>query len=145
MGADWQLVRCECGRSLGVKSGGKPRCSRCNSTKFTRISEFQDSKSLSEAVAMSNLPPEIREEVSSRINSKARKSQNQQSNFASQKSRVMNAMERSTDSDGILRIKSLEVELFKLGIDGTTPEYLIGQAEIEGILMRHDENSWTWL
>jgi len=143
--ADWHHVRCECGNSFGMKSGGTGRCTRCNSSKFTRVSEFHDSKSLSDAVAKSNLPPELRDDISSRVSSKARKAQAFQSNFSNQRSRVLNAMKRSTDSKGILRIESLEAELCKLGVDGATPEYLIGQAEIEGILLRHDENSWTWL
>ena len=54
-------------------------------------------------------------------------------------------MRDATDDTGILTIESLEKELAKTGIDETSSQYLIGQAEVEGILVRHDAESWAWL
>ncbi len=145
MSTTWQHVRCECGNSYGMKIGANGKCSRCDSSKFTKISEFDDPQMLSEAVAKSNLPEELRDDISARVENKERKARVFKSNYGSEKTRVMNAMKRSTDSNGILRIDTLEAELQKLGVIHSSPELLIGQAEIEGILMRHEENSWTWL
>ncbi|MFL2974833.1 MAG: hypothetical protein ACJZ42_00745 [Candidatus Thalassarchaeaceae archaeon] len=54
-------------------------------------------------------------------------------------------MHDATDRHGILTIASLERELTKKGISELSSEHLIGQAEMEGILLRHGDDSWSWL
>ncbi len=54
-------------------------------------------------------------------------------------------MRDATDHTGILTIESLEKELAKMDIYEATSHHLIGQAEIEGILIRNGPETWSWL
>jgi len=72
------------------------------------------------------------------------------SNYSAQKtgnlrSKSIQAMHDATDNHGILTIASLDRELTKKGISEPSSEHLIGQAEMEGILLRQDDDSWSWL
>jgi len=138
----WHLLRCECGHSYGRISGGSGRCTRCGSSRFRIVSEYGDSRLLADAVADANMPKEIAQDIASRISEKA---SNAEVNQGNSRSKLLWAMYEATDEYGQLSIASLAEELAKLGIFEPTPDYLIGQAEIEGILIRHDPNSWTWL
>ena len=141
----WQLLRCECGHSFGRIGGGSGRCIRCGSSRFRVVSEFDNSRLLAEAVSNANLPKEIAQDISSRLHSKDKKAVYSETNQGNSHSKLLRAMHDATNDDGMLSIASLAVELSKLGVVETSPDYLIGQAEIEGILLRYDSNSWTWL
>ena len=54
-------------------------------------------------------------------------------------------MQQSIGDDGTLTLKSLSRELEKEGIDKPSAEQIIGQAELEGILIRSSPDSWSWL
>ena len=54
-------------------------------------------------------------------------------------------MNQATNDQGFLTIQSLTSELSRLQIEETSAEHLIGQAELEGILVRTTAESWTWL
>jgi hypothetical protein len=54
-------------------------------------------------------------------------------------------MRQSTGSDGRLTIQTLSSELEKEGYANPTAEQVIGQAEMEGILLMADPESWYWL
>ncbi|MBR79779.1 MAG: hypothetical protein CMA88_03230 [Euryarchaeota archaeon] len=60
-------------------------------------------------------------------------------------SQIIRAMNFATNDQGILTIQSLKSELFRLQIEETSAEHIIGQAELEGILIRTTELSWSWL
>jgi len=141
----WQLLRCECGHSFGLIRGGSGRCTRCGSSRFTVISNFDNSRLLADAVSNANLPKEIAQEIVSRLHSKDKKTAHSEIDQESSRSNILRAMHDATDDNGMLTIASLADELSKLGVVETSPDYLIGQAEIEGILLRYDSNSWTWL
>ena len=66
-------------------------------------------------------------------------------NAGNSRSRAIQAMRDATDDAGILTIESLEGELAKLGINEHSSKQLIGQAELEGILLRDGVESWSWL
>ena len=44
-----------------------------------------------------------------------------------------------------LNKNSLDKKLTDEGILEITSEYLIGQAEMQGLLVRVDQNTWNWL
>lgn len=92
-----------------------------------------------------NLPNEIAQEIDSRLHSKDKNAANNDNDQGGSRSKLLRAMHDATDDNGMLTIASLADELSKLGVVETSPDYLIGQAEIEGILLRYDSNSWTWL
>jgi hypothetical protein len=107
------------------------------------VSEFDNSRLLAEAVSNANLPKEVAKDIASRLHSK--KAAHSGTNQGNSRSKLLRAMHDATNDNGMLTIASLAHELTKLGAVETSPDYLIGQAEIEGILLRHDSNSWTWL
>jgi hypothetical protein len=109
------------------------------------ISNFDNSRLLADAVSNANLPKEIAQEIVSRLHSKDKKAAHSEIDQGSSRSNILRAMHDATDDNGMLTIASLADELSKLGVVETSPDYLIGQAEIEGILLRYDSNSWTWL
>jgi len=58
---------------------------------------------------------------------------------------IRRIMRQSTGSDGRLTIQTLSSELEKEGYANPTAEQVIGQAEMEGILLMADSESWYWL
>ena len=92
------------------------------------------------------MPREIADDISKRIKSLEEKSAlYNATNVGNYRSRAMRAMRDATDDSGILTIESLEEELAKMGINEPTSHHLIGQAEVEGLLLRNDSESWSWL
>ena len=110
------------------------------------MSVFDDPRKLATAVSNANMPREIADDISKRIQSLEEKSAlYNATNVGNYRSRAMRAMRDATDDSGILTIESLEEELAKMGINETTSHHLIGQAEVEGLLLRNDSESWSWL
>jgi hypothetical protein len=60
-------------------------------------------------------------------------------------SELLGAMRSATDSVGHLTISSVAYELRRMEISDLTAERLVGQAEMEGVLMRTSESTWSWL
>ncbi len=126
----WQLLRCECGHSFGRICGGSGRCTRCDSSRCRVISDFDNSILLADAVSNANLPKEIAQDLASRLHSKEKKAAHSETDQGSSRSKLLRAMHDATDDNGMLSIASLADELSKLGFVETSPDYLIGQAEI---------------
>ena len=119
-------------------------CSRCGSPKSRVLKNFDDPQSLSEAVAISNMPKEIAKDISGKLSSYNRRSQKSSSSNA-HPSRLIGAMREATGDDGQLTLKSLSRVLDRMEISETSAEKLIGQAEIEGRLLREGDDTWSWL
>ncbi|MDP6913082.1 MAG: hypothetical protein QF736_04080 [Candidatus Thalassarchaeaceae archaeon] len=146
MSDEWQLRRCVCGHSFGCNIDNSPSCTKCGSSNSKSISIFDDPRKLATAVSNANMPREIADDISKRIQSLEQKSAlYNATNVGNNRSRAMRAMRDATDDSGILTIESLEAELAKMEIYETTSHHLIGQAEVEGILLRNDSESWSWL
>tara|TARA_Y100000768_G_scaffold259500_1_gene197460 strand:- start:1077 stop:1349 length:273 start_codon:yes stop_codon:yes gene_type:complete len=90
------------------------------------------------------MPPEIANEVESKISKKHDMSI---TNGASElsTSKFLRAMNDATNEDGILEDSALQRILDERKIVDPSAEYLIGQAELEGILIRISPKSWSWL
>ena len=146
MSVEWQLRRCVCGHSFGCKSDTSSKCTKCGSDNSKAISIFADSRQLATAVSNANMPREIANDISKRIQSMEEKSARHiYTNTGNIRSRTIRAMHEATDESGILTIESLDNELAKMGIEEPTSEHLIGQAEVEGILLRNGSETWSWL
>lgn len=145
MDKDWQLLRCVCGNAFGSKAGVSGRCTRCGSIRFRLLSVFDNPSELAGAVSNANLPKELTKEITSRISSREKILEKMGSTSNTTRSRILRAMHDATDNGGSLSIELLAKELTKIGIEDPTPEYLIGQAEIEGMLIRDGPDSWSWL
>ena len=137
-------MKCKCGNSFGNISGRSPKCTRCGLSQSKKVGIFSDSNVLSEAVARANLPKELSRDVAQRISEKKHKAQPSNESDSSPAS-LIRAMKNATDENGVLTIKSVRIELSSLLIDDPTAEHLIGQAEIEGILVRSSLEEWVWL
>ncbi len=146
MSDEWQLRRCVCGHSFGRRAGTSPSCTKCGSSNSKLVSFFADSRLLAVAVSNANMPPEIVNDITKRIHNSEKKSMlYNATNASNNSSRTIQAMRDATDHTGILTIESLEKELAKIGIKEPSSQHLIGQAEVEGILLRNGSEKWSWL
>ena len=141
----WILVKCICGNSFGSRRASFSSCPRCGSSKGKTQREFQSSESLAEAVAASNLPAQISQEVESRIAAEESRRTAVEENARGGPEAIRRIMRQSTGDDGTLTLETLAVELNKEGYGEPSAEQVIGQAELRGILVRAGPDSWSWL
>jgi len=144
MTKQWHLMICQCGTSYGIRKGTSRSCIRCGSIKSRIVSEFHTSAELASAVSLANMPPEIAKEIQSKISKKDELSTtNVDSDLST--SKFLRAMNDATNEDGILEGSVLQRILDERNIVDPSAEYLIGQAELEGIIIRISPKSWSWL
>jgi len=141
----WILVRCICGNSFGSRKASFSSCPRCGSSKGKTQKEFESSERLAEAVAASNLPTQIKQEVETRVSSEESRRAAVQEKTRGGPEAIRRIMRQSTSDDGILTLEGLSTELEKEGHVEPSAEQVIGQAEMEGILVRSGPDSWSWL
>jgi len=118
-------------------------CTRCGSSESRTMGRYHDSKQLSDAVSKANMPKELGEEIQSRLTRYMKEVFKGQSSPT--ENQLIGAMRAATDDQGILTLKSLQSELDRIGIKQPSADYLVGQAEVEGELLRTENNSWSWL
>ena len=102
-------------------------------------------RSAIQAARSANMPKEIAQDIAKRIRDKDEKSIKNSTVSGDQHSKMIRAMNEATDESGILTKEALLIELEGLGIPDVSVEHLIGMAELEGLLLRRDGESWTWL
>jgi len=141
----WILIKCICGNSFGSRKASYSSCPRCGSSKGKTQREFQSPEGLAEAVAASNLPSQISQEIESRIDAEQSRRTVLREKTRGGPEAIRRIMRQSTGSDGRLTIQTLSSELEKEGYANPTAEQVIGQAEMEGILLMADSESWYWL
>ena len=141
----WALVRCTCGRTYGSPRGAKHSCPHCGSTQGSETKLFETPDELSDAVARSNLPERIVQEVESKVAIQEAKSETKATISRGGPEAIRRILRQSASSDGILTTESLSRELLKEGYEEPTAEQVIGSAELEGILIRKGPETWTWL
>jgi hypothetical protein len=139
----YNLITCGCGHSFGSTNKTKNYCTKCgSSTNIKTIQCFENAEELSSAVYLSNIPKEISKELLEKIKQKEIK----QKSFSMKKSPdPINIMKMATDENGDLNRHSLDKMLTDEGLLEITSEYLIGQAEMQGLLIRMNQNTWNWL
>ena len=143
MGKPWFLMICSCGRYFGRKMGQTTNCPMCDSTSSKQVEKYSDPMSLAKAVSQANLPEAISKELMAK---ETKKFHRKKENLNGGKHNLfISAMKRSTDQDGILTMDSLVRELSSSGSDNVSAELLIGQAELEGKLIKTGRQSWKWL
>ena len=145
MDETWILVKCICGNSFGSRKASFSSCPHCGSSKGKTQREFQSSESLAKAVAASNMPAQISQEVESRIAAEESRRAAVEGKARGGPEAIRRIMRQSTGDDGTLTLETLSVELDKEGYDEPSAEQVIGQAELEGILVRASPDSWSWL
>ncbi|MDP7003375.1 MAG: hypothetical protein QF911_07425, partial [Candidatus Thalassarchaeaceae archaeon] len=98
-----------------------------------------------QAVSSANLPKEISRQMARRAHSYESRHLGPKLNARASASELLGAMRSATDSVGHLTISSVAYELRRMEISDLTAERLVGQAEMEGVLMRTSESTWSWL
>ena len=143
MDIQYNLITCGCGHSFGSTKMTKNYCTKCgSSTNLKNIQHFDNAAELSSAVSLANIPKEISKELVEKIKQKEIK----QKSFSLKKSsNPFDLMKMSTDKNGNLSKLSLDKKLSDAGLSEITSEYLIGQAEMQGLLVRVNQNTWNWL
>ena len=143
MDIQYNLITCGCGHSFGSTKMTKSYCTKCgSSTNIKTIQHFDNAGELSSAVSLANIPKEISKELVEKIKQKEMK----QKSFSMKKSSdPFNILKMATDKNGDLNKNSLDKKLTDEGLLEITSEYLIGQAEMQGLLVRVNQNTWNWL
>ncbi len=141
----WALIRCTCGNTYGSTRTSAHSCPHCGSSQGSESKLFESPDELSEAVARSNLPDGIAQEVESRLASQQAKAESKTTMSRGGPEAIRRIMRQATSSDGTLTAESLSRELLKESYDKPTAEQVIGSAELDGVLIRNSPTSWAWL
>lgn len=136
----WHLMRCSTGHTFGFSSRGEPNCTICGNSKVKKIREFESAEELALAVSQSNLPPELANQVKLKLEETSIFNNSQVSKY-----QINDCFNKSTNELGHINIEKLKLELKKLGNYAPSAEHLIGQAELEGEMIRIDDENWSWI
>ena len=110
----------------------------------SEIGSFEEASLLAEAVASANLPKELVHVISQR--SPRNLAHDTDKHRVRPSTSVLRKMMISaTSNEGSLTISALQSELSIQGIVEPDAAQLIGQAEMEGALLRTDPDTWAWL
>jgi hypothetical protein len=141
--SQFNLITCGCGHSFGSTNMKVNYCTKCGSSiNIKNIERFDDAEALSSAVSFANIPKEISKELTLKIK---RKESKQKSNSIKKTTDALSLMKLATDDNGDLNKSSLDKILSEESSSEMNSEYLIGQAEMQGLLFRVNENTWNWL
>ena len=145
MTMQYNLIKCSCGFSFGSTKSKNNYCTKCGSTSNLKLIErFEDADKLARAISFANIPDEISDELIKKINKK--ESKNKIAKINNEKILGgLYVLKKVTDKDGNLTKSNLDKYLSDEGLIESSSEYLIGQAEVQGFLIRVDENTWNWL
>ena len=136
----WHLMRCSTGHTFGFSSKAEPNCTICGNSNVKKIREFETAEELALAVSKSNLPPELANQVKLKLEESGMSNNSQVSKY-----QINECFNKSTNELGQINIEKLKIELKKLGNYAPTAEQLIGQAELEGEMIRIDDENWEWI
>ena len=144
MTGNWLLLRCKCGQSFGARQGTQASCSRCGeSSQITTTAVFTDSTQLTDAVANANLPSEISQEITNKLNEKKRKQL--KTRDIANAGTIQRILKQSTDERGVLTLQSLRECLDIEAVTEPSAEQIIGMAELQGVVHRAGRDEWKWL
>ena len=135
----WLVLLCQsCERAFGKPSGSKDlRCPHCNHSESKVLSRHMNASEASNAVSVANVPPEIREQLSTWLDQQEVASPTLNQGAVDGHS----ILAKATDDNGIVTIESLKIALSQsnLGID---PGIFAEQACAEGELLQDGLNRW---
>ena len=145
MSLRYNLIKCSCGFSFGSTKSKNNYCTKCGSTSNLKLIErFEDADRLARAISFANIPDEISDELILKIKKKESKKKIAKINNENILG-GLSVLKKATDKDGNLTKFSLDKYLTEEGLIDSSSEYLIGQAEVQGFLIRINENTWNWL
>ena len=145
MNLQYNLIKCTCGFSFGSTKTENNYCTKCGSTSKLKVVErFEDADKLARAISFANIPSEISDELILKIKEKESKTKISKANNENILG-GLSVLKKATDKDGNLIKSSLDKLLSEEGLIDSSSEYLIGQAEGQGFLIRVNEKTWNWL
>ena len=145
MSMRYNLIKCSCGFIFGSTKSKNNYCTKCGSTSNLKyIESFDNAEKLARAISFANIPDEISDELISKIKKKESKIKTSRTNNGNILG-GLSILKKATDEEGNLTKSSLDKFLSEEGMVESSSEYLIGQAEVQGFLIRINENTWNWL
>ena len=139
MDSMWLVLQCEsCNRTFGRQSTGKSlACPHCNHTDAKILSRHLSANEASKAVSVANVPPEIRDQLSTWMD------QQPQLFDAGPETPVdgVTILADAEDESGFITLDSLQKALLSAGLN-IDAEGFAGQACAEGELMHVGPNCW---
>ena len=145
MSMRYNLIKCSCGFTFGSTKSKNNYCTKCGSTSNLKYLEsFDNAEKLARAISFANIPDEISDELISKIKKKETKIKTSRTNNGNILG-GLSILKKATDEEGNLTKSSLDKFLSEEGMVESSSEYLIGQAEVQGFLIRINENTWNWL
>jgi len=145
MSMRYNLIKCSCGFTFGSTKSKNNYCTKCGSTSNLKyIESFDNAEKLARAISFANIPDEISDELISKIKKKETKIKTSRDNNVNILGGI-SILKKATDKEGNLTKSSLDKFLSEEGMAESSSEYLIGQAEVQGFLIRISENTWNWL
>lgn len=145
MSMRYNLIKCSCGFTFGSTKSKNNYCTKCGSTSNLKYLEsFDNAEKLARAISFANIPDEISDELISKIKKKESKIKTSRTNNGNILG-GLSILKKATDEEGNLTKSSLDKFLSEEGMVESSSEYLIGQAEVQGFLIRINENTWNWL
>ena len=135
----WLVLQCQsCNRSFGRQSTGKSlACPHCNHADAKILSRHLSASEASKAVSLANVPPEIRDQLSTWMG------QQPQLFDAGPETPVdgVTILAEAEDESGIITLDSLSKALLSAGLN-VDAEGFAEQACAEGELMHVGPNCW---
>ena len=94
-------------------------------------------------MANANLPSEISQEITNKLNEKKRKQL--KTRDIANAGTIQRILKQSTDEIGVLTLQSLRECLDIEGVTEPSAEQIIGMAELQGVVHRAGRDEWKWL
>ena len=139
MGLDWLVLKCQsCERAFGKSRHAKDlHCPHCNHIEAKVLSRHMNANEAGDAVSASNVPAEIREQLSNRLKEQVPPKSPQHNESIDGHS----ILSLAADEDGIVTIESLKQVLGTVNFP-MDAESFAEQACAEGELLRDGPDRW---
>ena len=139
MDPPWLVLLCQsCDRAFGKPNGSKDlRCPHCNHGDSKVLSRHMNASEASNAVSVANVPPEIRDQLSSWLDEQEQVTSMSDSGSIDGRS----ILSQATDENGFITIDSLQIILTKANLK-MGAEAFAERACAEGELLQDGPNRW---
>ena len=139
MEPSWLVLLCQsCQRAFGKPRGSKDlRCPHCNHAESKILSRHMNASEASNAVSVANVPPEIREQLSTWLD------QQEEASPTSNQGPVDgdSILSKATDVNGIVTVESIKMALGQMNLN-MDAEVFAERACAEGELLQDGPNRW---
>lgn len=142
--AQWLVLRClHCQQCSGqrVQTGRCPHCGQPFSRETEVVKVVSSASELHREVSLANTPESLRDELRTRLERDLPGS-NEVENITPVK--IFHALREAVGEDGLLTFQDVSTILQRLNVREAV-ETVMGQAEVEGLVIRAGEGRWVVL